>query len=86
MGKEVTAHIGFNLSAHDMTDGLHEIVGRRVDNPQHHVEGAQPQDYADAQSGDVGRAHIRDVAHDQGQHQIADGGQRRAEQIQQQYG
>ena len=83
MGEHVPAHVGFNLRAHAVTDGLHVIIGRRVDHAQKHVHAAHRQNQANRERGNVRRRALGDFAHDHRQHQLAQRGHRRAEQVEQ---
>ena len=79
--EDVVAHIRFQLAAHDMPDGLHVVVRRRVDDAQQHVDAAHHQHERHRQRRDVvGRAG-RNCADNQRQHQLADGRQRCAAQV-----
>ena len=79
--EDVVAHICFQLAAHDMPDGLHVVIRRRVDDTQQHVDTAHHQHERHRQRRDVvGRAG-RNRADNQRQHQLADGRQRRAAQV-----
>ena len=80
------AHVGFDVGAHDVPNGLHEVVGRGVHDAQRHVKRPEAQYRIDGQRCQVVRAHAGDVTHDHRQHKVAYGGQGRAEQVQQQHG
>ena len=64
-----------------MADGGHVVVGRGVNEPQHQVHAAQLEHKGGGQAGDIGGGAVGNGGNDQGQHQLAHGGQRRAEQV-----
>ena len=84
MGKGIPAHVGFNVDAHDVAVGSHVIVGRTVDQPQHQIQGGQFQHDACRQgNGGVGGG-VGQVAHDLGQHNVAQGRQCSTDQVENQ--
>ena len=82
--KGIAAHIRLDVHAHDMTDAGHVIAGCTVDDAQHKIECCQPQHDARRQGDAHAHGGVGDGAHDLGQHDIAQGGQRCTEQVQKQ--
>ena len=82
--KGIAAHIRLDVHAHDMTDAGHVIAGCTVDDAQHKIECCQPQHDARRQSDAHAHGGVGDSAHDLGQHDVTQGGQRRTEQVQKQ--
>ena len=85
MGEEVVSHVALNEGAHDVPAGGHVEIGQRVHDAQKHVDAAHPEHKAHRKSGEVIGGQVGHIAHDEGQHQVAHGGQRRAHQIQKQH-
>ena len=83
--KGIPAHIRFDMHAHDMADAGHIIAGCAVDDAQHKVERRQFQHDARRQGDAHPHGRVCDGAHDLGQHDIAQGRQRCAEQIKAQH-
>ena len=67
MGEHVPAHIRLDARTHDVADGLHVVVGGRVDDAQKDVRPTQQKHGPDGQR--LRRAG--EIAHDQRQRQIA---------------
>ena len=84
MVEGVAAHVGLDVYAHDVADAGHEIAGGAVDDAQHEVERGQPQHGLHGQRRRLAGGRVGQRAHDLGQHDVAQGGQRRAEQIEKQ--
>ena len=85
MVKGIPAHIRFDMHTHDMTDAGHIVAGCAVDDAQHKVERRQLQHDARRQGDAHPHGRVCDGAHDLGQHDIAQGRQRCAEQIKAQH-
>ena len=85
MVKGIPAHIRFNMHAHDVADAGHIVAGCAVDDAQHKVERRQLQHDARRQGDAHPHGRVCDDAHDLGQHDIAQGRQRCAEQIKAQH-
>ena len=84
MVKGIAAHIRLDVHAHDMTDAGHVIAGCTVDDAQHKIECCQPQHDARRQGDAHAHGGVGDGAHDLGQHDVTQGGQRCTEQVQKQ--
>ena len=82
--KGIAAHIRLDVHAHDMTDAGHVIAGCTVDDAQHKIECCQPQHDARRQGDAHAHGGVGDGAHDLGQHDVTQGGQRCTEQVQKQ--
>ena len=83
--KGVAAHIRLDVHTHDVADAGHIVAGRAVDDAQHKVERRQLQHDARRQGDAHSHGRVGDDAHDLGQHDIAQGRQRCAEQIKAQH-
>ena len=83
MVKQIAAHVGFDPGSHHMPDALHKIVCGCIDDPQNQIEQPDPQDERDSQPDCTAGAAVGEKPHDQRQHQFADGGERRADQVDQ---
>ena len=85
VGEKIVAHVALDKGAHDVPARGHVEVGQRIHDAQKHVDAAHPQHKAHRECGKIVGGQIGHVAHDQGQHQVAHGGQRRARQVQKQH-
>ena len=78
----VPAHIRLYIHPHHMTGIGHIIVSRRVNQPQCQVQKPQSSHGAHRQHRQVLHGLVGDMPDNQRQHDLADGGQGRAEQVQ----
>ena len=83
--KGVAAHVRLDVDAHDMADAGHEILGRAVDDAEHEIEPGQLEHDAGRQRDAHTHGRVGDGAHDLGQDDVAQGGQRRAEQVKEEH-
>ena len=85
MLKQGVAHVPLDVGAHHVAPGHHDVVGHGVDQAQQHINAAHLEHIGHGQGGGAAAGQAGDAAHDHGQHQIAQGGQRGAEQVQRQH-
>ena len=84
MGKGVPPHVGLDVDAHDVAGAGHVVVGGAVNKPKNQVQYSQfEHDPGGQGNGGIGGG-VGQIAHDLRQHNVAQGGQRRAEQIKEQ--
>ena len=81
----IPAHVGLDVHAHDVADAGHEILGRAVDDAEHKVDARQLEHDAGGQGDAHAHGRVGDGAHDLGQEDVTQGGQRGAEQVEKEH-
>ena len=81
----IPAHVGLDVHAHDVADAGHEILGRAVDDAEHKVDARQLEHDAGGQGDAHAHGRVGDGAHDFGQEDVTQGGQRGAEQVEKEH-
>ena len=81
MVEGVPAHVRLDVDAHDVADARHEILRSTVDDAEHKVDARQLEHDASGQGDAHAHGRVGDGAHDLGQDDVAQGGQRCAEQV-----
>ena len=77
----IAAHVGLDVDAHDVADAGHEILRRSINDAEHEVDARQLEHDAGRQGDAHPHGRVGDGAHDLGQDDVAQGGQRCAEQV-----
>ena len=80
-----TSHVRFDFGAHNVSHGRHKEIGCRVHQTQKQIEPADFEHQPHGQGGQIVDARVGHIPYQHGQHQLADGGQRRTEQIKKEY-
>ena len=83
--KGIPAHVGLDVHAHDVADAGHEILGRAVDDAEHKVDARQLEHDAGGQGDAHAHGRVGDGAHDLGQEDVTQGGQRGTEQVEKEH-
>ena len=86
MAEQGGAHVGFNFRTHDVTDVCHIIGACGVNDAQDKIQHAQADNQIRCQCGKIVLGEIHDVSHDDRKCQLANGGERGTEQVQNQRG
>ena len=85
MVKGIPTHVGLDVHAHDVADAGHEILGRAVDDAEHKVDARQLEHDAGGQGDAHAHSRVGDGAHDLGQEDVTQCGQRGAEQVEKEH-
>ena len=80
----VPAHVRLDVDAHDVADARHEILRSTVDDAEHKVHCRQLEHDARREGNAHAHGGVGDGAHDLGQDDVAQGGHRRTEQVDEQ--
>ena len=80
----VPAHVRLDVDAHDVADARHEILRGTVDDAEHEVHCRQLEHDARREGDAHAHGGVGDGAHDLGQDDVAQGGHRRTEQVDEQ--
>ena len=83
--KGIPAHVGLDVHAHDVADAGHEILGRTVDDAEHKVDARQLEHDAGGQGDAHAHGRVGDGAHDLGQEDVTQCGQRGTEQVEKEH-
>ena len=81
----IPAHVCLDLRPHHMAVHRHVIVCHHIDQSKHQIQPCQLSDQRKGQQSNIRHGPIGDKPHDQRQYDLTDGGQRRTEQVCEQY-
>ena len=82
MSKRISAHVCFNMNAHDMTMRTHIEIGCSINDAQGEVQQCHISDHRDCKRCRVKHCCIGQSAHDPRKGNITQGGQRCAQKVQ----
>ena len=79
--EQIRPHVVFQLGAHNVTHGLHEIIGQCVNHPKKHIGAPKGQDKFQRQGGKIRGGTLGNGTHQHGQYQFAHRGKSGAAQV-----